>query len=225
MHVHASAAVAPTRAPPIRLGEPPWRIGDGVNNWEALSTDAASSRHDMIHSVQATGSQMHAEALRLGDLKLVSHPAGTDCSTTHAGWYPPPGLTWNYTRFTVSCDRPPATSEADLLRQCSVASPCLFNITSDPCEQYDLAEQRPGDVQRLQERMAAYRRTAVLPWVNFGYHDPRSDPALHGPVVLMRPRPTGGGPTAYQGVWKPWLSVEEDKHFYPTNYSGPGAPV
>ena len=44
----------------------------GVNNWQALSTDAASSRHDMIHSVQATGSQMHAEALRLGDLNLVS---------------------------------------------------------------------------------------------------------------------------------------------------------
>ena len=41
----------------------------------------------MIHVTQAAGSVLKAEALRVGELKLLWHPAGTDCSASHPGWY------------------------------------------------------------------------------------------------------------------------------------------
>ena len=61
-----------------------------VNNcsWAmfATGTGTPSKRQEMIHVTQAAGSVLQAEALRVGDLKLLWHPAGTDCSVSHPGW-------------------------------------------------------------------------------------------------------------------------------------------
>ena len=142
-------------------------------------------------------------------MKLLWHPAGTDCSTKYPGWYPPPGLAWDYANFTVRCGRPPAMPPAP----CTAESPCLFNISADPCEHANLAAEQPALVEQLSKRLAEYRSTAVLSWENFVHNDPRSDPARHGPVG------------EYDGVWTPWLTDEEAAAFYPSNYSGPGAPA
>jgi len=74
------------------------------------------------------------QSLLVGDLKLLSHPAGTDCGSTHAGWYPPPGMEWDYAGAsqTVQCGKPPANP--DITTVCTEAKPCLFNVTADPCE-------------------------------------------------------------------------------------------
>lgn len=130
----AKAGVAndPSAKHVLRLGvdEPPFFSGDGIDNWEMLATGAASKRTEMIHVTQATGSVLQAEALRVGDLKLLWHPAGTDCSRTHPGWYPPPGKAWDYTQFTIQCPKPPPTQPT--MQDCSQEFPCLFNITADP---------------------------------------------------------------------------------------------
>jgi hypothetical protein len=52
----------------------------------ATGTGTPSKRQEMIHVTQAAGSVLQAEALRVGDLKLLWHPAGTDCSVSHPGW-------------------------------------------------------------------------------------------------------------------------------------------
>lgn len=67
----------------------------------------------------------------------------------------------------------------------------LFNITADPCERHDLAEQRPDVVQRLLARLAFYNQTAVP--VYFPPDDPRADPSQHG------------------GAWVPWVEEEEEE--------------
>jgi len=190
-----------------RVGEVPFKPGDGIDNWQALSTGGLSARSEIIHVVQAEGSVLDAHAIRSGDLKLLWHPAGTDCSVTHPGWYPPPGLAWNYTtHFTVKCSEPPSSLDA-----CTKSAPCLFNITADPCEHYNLAVQMPEAVATLSQKIEGYRKTAVLPWLNFKGQDPRAEPTNLGP--------NKGG---YQGVFGPWMPKEEDTRYYPTNYSGPG---
>ena len=50
------------------------------------SAQIVDQRQEMIHVTQAAGSVLQAEALRVGDLKLLWHPAGTDCSVSHPGW-------------------------------------------------------------------------------------------------------------------------------------------
>lgn len=190
-----------------RPDEQPFKPGDGMDNWGALSTGSDSARDEIIHVVQAEGSVLDAHAIRSGDMKLLWHPAGTDCSVSHPGWYPPPGLAWNYTdRFTIKCAEPPGTPEP-----CTKEAPCLFNITADPCEHKNLAAQMPAEVASLSAKIEGYRKTAVLPWLNFKGVDPRADPQKLGP--------NKGG---YQGLYGPWMSKSEDSRYYPTNYTGPG---
>lgn len=56
-------------------------------------------------------------------------------------------------------------------------SPCVFNIKEDPCEQINLAQDRPDILNNLQKLVENYRKTAVKPR-NIP-RDPDADPALH----------------------------------------------
>ena len=74
-------------------GEIPYKPGDGIDNWAALSTGSPSARDEIIHVVQAPyslqpphvtfvvtqaeGSVLEAHAIRSGNMKLLWHPAGT----------------------------------------------------------------------------------------------------------------------------------------------------
>ena len=200
-------ADAPSAGHVLELGptEPPLLMGDGVDNWAVFSRGSPSNRDEMIHVTQAAGSVLEAEAIRVGPLKLLWHPAGTDCSVTHAGWYPPPLQKWDYASFTVKCEEPPATAF-----ECTAAAPCLFNISADPCEHRNLALAMPRAVETLKARLSQYRATAVLPWLNFENHDPRADPRHFGPLG------------EYGGLIAPWLTEAQAAAFYPTNYTGPG---
>eukprot|EP00927_Polykrikos_kofoidii_P059943 TRINITY_DN55033_c0_g1_i1.p1 TRINITY_DN55033_c0_g1~~TRINITY_DN55033_c0_g1_i1.p1 ORF type:complete len:603 (-),score=65.20 TRINITY_DN55033_c0_g1_i1:108-1916(-) len=194
----------------LKEGEPPFMQGDGIDNWAALSTGTSSARDEIIHVVQAHGSLLQSHALRLGDMKLLWHPAGTDCSVTHPGWYPPPHRKPDYANFTIQCPLPPSD-----LDDCTEASPCLFNISADPCEHTNLAAASQDIVAKMKARIEDYRTHAVLPWLNQPHgKDPRSDPTKLGPSR-----------DGYQGIVGPWLSFEEDALYYPTNYSGPGYPL
>jgi len=186
--------------------EVPFLPGDGIDNWSALASGSASARTEIIHVTQADGSVLDSHALRSGDMKLLWHPAGTDCSRTHSGWYPPPGRSYDYANFTVQCPPPPAVAG-----DCTEAAPCLFNITGDPCEHTNLASAMPDVVAHLSEKIKRYQKSTVLPWLNFLDVDPRANPSTRGP-----------NRSGYTGVYGPWMPIAEDVRYYPTNYTGPG---
>nr|XP_046264225.1 arylsulfatase I-like isoform X2 [Scatophagus argus] len=118
-------------------------------------------------------------AIRVGDWKLLTGYPG------HGDWVPPqvlptlPGRWWNLER-DVSFHKPSTHK-----------SVWLFNITDDPCERRDLADQRPDVVQQLMARLAYYNQTAVP--VYFPPDDPRANPSQHS------------------GAWVPWVDEEEDE--------------
>lgn len=49
----------------------------------------------------------------------------------------------------------------------------------------------------------------VLSWLNFEDRNPAADSSNFGPIG------------EYNGVYTPWLTNDEERKFYPTNYSGP----
>ncbi|CAG0888292.1 unnamed protein product [Cyprideis torosa] len=71
------------------------------------------------------------------------------------------------------CGRKPASSTCPQDRQ-----PCLFNVEDDPCEYYNLADEKPEIMDELLRRLAEYNQTVVPP-VNQP-SDPAADPALWG---------------------------------------------
>ncbi|XP_042283646.1 arylsulfatase I-like [Thunnus albacares] len=119
-------------------------------------------------------------AIRVGDWKLLTGDPG------HGDWVPPqilptlPGRWWNLER-----------GFSTFYKSSIHKNVWLFNITGDPYERQDLADQRPDVVQRLLARLAYYNQTAVP--VYFPPDDPRANPSEHG------------------GAWVPWVDEEEDE--------------
>ncbi|KAM6919192.1 arylsulfatase I-like [Xenentodon cancila] len=119
-------------------------------------------------------------AIRVGDWKLLTGDPG------HGDWVPLqmlptlPGRWWNLERTS-----PP------LHKSSPHKNIWLFNITGDPYERQDLADQRPDVVQQLLARLAYYNQTAVP--VYFPPDDPRANPERHG------------------GAWIPWVAEDEEE--------------
>nr|XP_057925340.1 arylsulfatase I-like [Doryrhamphus excisus] len=122
-------------------------------------------------------------AIRVGDWKMLTGDPG------HGEWVPPqvlptlPGRWWNLERAFSA-----------LYRTFKHKNIWLFNISADPYERRDLAEQRPDVVQQLLSRLAYYNRTAVP--VYFPPDDPSAHPGLHG------------------GAWVPWVEEEKEEEKY-----------
>lgn len=119
-------------------------------------------------------------AIRVGDWKLLTGDPG------HGDWVPPqvlptlPGRWWNLERTSLPIYKSSAQKNV-----------WLFNITGDPYERHDLADQRPDVVQQLLARLAYYNQTAVP--VYFPPDDPRANPSRNG------------------GAWVPWVDEGEDE--------------
>ncbi|KAG8195029.1 hypothetical protein JTE90_008200 [Oedothorax gibbosus] len=177
---------------------------DGVDMWEALMNDLPSPRTQLLNNLdQVYGTS----AFRMGDLKLVNGSNGLGYDTWYGptgfeyyipdesmyqwvfkrgspvrdilqknGWWivkdPDAQL---YERAKVTCQQPPpeyaSNCRADF-------KPCLFNITADPCEYEDLAEQHQDVVISMMQSIEAYMRESLPP--NSMDRDPWANPLCHG---------------------------------------------
>ncbi|XP_053186432.1 arylsulfatase I-like isoform X1 [Scomber japonicus] len=173
---------------------------DGFDVWPTISEGKDSPRQEILHNIdplhKSPGASTTARygqiippqpvwdtsvqaAIRVGDWKLLTGDPG------HGDWVPPqvlptlPGRWWNLERGFSIFYKSPIHKNV-----------WLFNITGDPYERQDLADQRPDVVQRLLARLVYYNQTAVP--VYFPPDDPRANPSQHG------------------GAWVPWVDEEED---------------
>jgi hypothetical protein len=142
--------------------EPPFELGDGLDNWAALSTGADSARSEMIHEAHpatAGGDDGNGQAIRVGDYKLITEKGPMWHGPPNDEWYESGSNPAQYSH-TVSCGGPPPAAGA--AGYCDPAAlPCLFNVKEDPCEFKDLSKALPDVVARLTVRLAAYQATAV----------------------------------------------------------------
>lgn len=62
----------------------------------------------------------------------------------------------------------------------ATVSPCLFDLSNDPCEMRNLAHERPHILARLQEKVDFYGKIAK--WPRNQPRDPRADPGHYGGI-------------------------------------------
>lgn len=203
----------------LKPNEVEWKNGDGIDNWACLASSkddqTPSARNEIIISSQAKGSIFNTHAIRVGDMKLVWSP---NLLYTNKLWYFPPGS--KEYDYTIKCGKPPSDISDNLCEDEN--TPCLYNITADPCEFVNLATKLPNYVQSLKTKINEYKKTTVLTWKQFHKTDTRALPSNHGGKVPIQPNTIKGGASEYNGVWKPWLTKEESKTYYPEFYVGPG---
>ena len=180
---------------------------DGIDQWNILGDPTAKAiRTEMLHNIHATDA-----ALRVMDLKIIKGEqyGGWD------GWYPPEGTTnppeaapahmfesklddvlrkvgrqpKNGTPLVIDCGPKPANASTN----CDVKNKvCLFNVTADPCEYNNIADQLPDDLELLLKRLEYYQKTAVPP------RNKPNDPA--------------GDPIHHDGAWVPWIKLKDAEY-------------
>ena len=120
----------------IPKDEPPYQLGDGVNNWPMLSSGGkpGSSARDWLlyetHPADDKGRE-HGDALVVGDMKIIKW--GQTMPQDENGWYPPPGQDANSTTYLLPCKDEatgkPRQGDAPDSKQCH-DDWCLFNVTA-----------------------------------------------------------------------------------------------
>ncbi len=143
---------------------------DGIDMWDTLSNNAdVSPRKEFIYNIDESNRPGPHHAIRVGDMKLIFGKYETG---RYSGWVSPPGLTTDdqipehllrsqkMEDILADLGRKEVTSHpavvhcgdkpADASSNCQVnRSPCLYNITADPCEYNNLAGIMPQTLASL----------------------------------------------------------------------------
>ncbi|GFT42622.1 arylsulfatase B [Nephila pilipes] len=175
---------------------------DGQNIWDALVTNSPSPRVELLHNIDPIN---NISSFRSGDLKLITGNLTSGLETWDGkevledmskpqsmdGWVfkngsivkdilvnmglylPQTDDTWRL-GSEIECNGTPETAN-----ECNpLETPCLFNITADPCEMNNIAFQYPEIVRSMLNNIKAYEKQAVKP--QFQDIDPHGDPMCHG---------------------------------------------
>ena len=146
-------------------GQPPTlETGDGMSIWNSINNFEASPRNWILTEAHPDNTTEHGNSLIVDDMKIIL--IGGTNPGTERGWYPPPQQDVNTTHYSVKCSSPP-TNYSKYFNQCTT-NYCLFNVTADPCEFHDLAEQHPDIVRSLVKKLQVYRNIAVPPTAPVG---------------------------------------------------------
>ncbi|KAF0299907.1 Arylsulfatase B [Amphibalanus amphitrite] len=143
---------------------------DGVDQWETLSTGSPSARDEFVYNMDTFPVGFSA-ALRQGDMKLVWGWPGQN-----SDWYPVPDSNNVTVPDLFDPEYVQDVSELDMSDHLTdqhgepTLPVHLFNITADPEERQDLAEQLPDVLQRMQDRVRELL-VDVVP----GYYPPQVD--------------------------------------------------
>ena len=155
----------------LDVDECKWRL-DGYNVWPTITTDSETPRKEILISLNPARNDFVGQAaIRRGDWKLII--GMPNCTFGKESKFFPCPDGWMHVNGTT--EPPPYTP---LLTW-------LFNITADPNERNNVADQYPDKVLKLKERIKYYDSTDVE----------QLDPPLD----------QKSNPLRYNNVWTPWL--------------------
>ena len=156
----------------LELDKDKWKL-DGYNVWPAITTNEESPRKEILIDLNPPYPGFIGQAaMRIGDWKLIiGQPNCSLHGRAHVGDSCPDG----WVHLNGSIELPPITPSLTW----------LFNITGDPNERNNVADQYPEVVKQLKERIEYYNSTHIVQL------DPPLDPRSN--------------PDNFGGVWTPWL--------------------
>lgn len=147
-------------------------------------------------SIAIDEDEKHQHSSRQHPALLYKVTRGNEMDNSFLGWYPTEGTSdencvADKSSVSVECLNGDFYSDLEIAVISCVPkeAECLFELTSDPCEQFNLAVLQAGLVRILKEKLKAANRTGI-PAANRPY-EPKSNSDLYG------------------GLWVPWPDEHE----------------
>ncbi|XP_065888129.1 arylsulfatase B-like [Dysidea avara] len=155
----------------LELDRNKWAL-DGYNVWATITMNSETPRKELLINLDPPREGFIGQAaIRIGDWKLITGLPNCSLAPPKVGDMCPDG----WVHMNGSIELPPYTPSLTW----------LFNITEDPNERNNVADQHPDIVNRLKERIEYYNSTHIEQL------DPPVDPKSN--------------PSHFGGVWTPWL--------------------
>ncbi|KAF8791803.1 Arylsulfatase B like protein [Argiope bruennichi] len=180
---------------------------DGFDMWDSLLEDSPSPRTTLLQNLDPIDG---TSALRMKDLKVVNGTAVDGLNfwygpSGYEGSNGPATFEWvfkegsvvanvlremgmwiaanprdTYERLRIKCQKPPPQSA---FSDCQADKyPCLFNITDDPCEYKNIANQHPEILANMMDIINQYKAESMEPQTKLS--DPEGDPMCHNFLVV-----------------------------------------
>ena len=156
----------------LDVDEHKWKL-DGYNVWPTIIDDTKSPRKEILLNLNPARSDFVGQAaIRSGVWKLITGMPNCTFDRDNPLFACPDG--WVHVNGTI--EPPPYTPKLEW----------LFNLTADPNERNNVADQYPAKVLELKVRIEYYNSTHIEQL------DPPLDP--------------NSNPCYFKGVWTPWLN-------------------
>ncbi|CAL1286142.1 unnamed protein product [Larinioides sclopetarius] len=180
---------------------------DGFDMWDSLLYDSASPRTNMLQNLDPIDG---TSAFRLGDLKVVNGSTGNGFDSWYGPsglerFNGPATFEWifmegsvvaqvlkkmgmwiaenqrdTYERLRIRCQQPPPEIAYNGCH--ADKNPCLFNITDDPCEYKNIADEYPEMVAKMMDLINMYKEEMMEPQSKPS--DSEGDPMCHNFLVV-----------------------------------------
>ena len=155
----------------LKLDKSKWKL-DGYNVWPTITTNSDTPRKEILINLDPPRPGFVGQAaVRVGEWKLIIGRPNCSFAPAQKGSMCPDG----WVHLDGSIEPPPYTPSLTW----------LFNITADPNERNNVADNYPEVVKQLKERIEYYNSTHIHQIIT--PFDPKCNPANFG------------------GVWTPWL--------------------
>jgi hypothetical protein len=136
--------------------------------WATLSRGEASPRDWLLLETHPNETlAVHGNAIIVGDWKIYKR--GGVFPDVENGWFAPPGQDPSNTPYTLKCGAPQPPQPA----KTACENWCLWNITADPCEYFDVADKHPDVVLTLSTYLRQFAATAIPQEVGSGCNTTR----------------------------------------------------
>jgi hypothetical protein len=144
-----------------------WLPGDGINQWDAITTGSESLRDTIL--LQSHNEHDSNKVLGYGIIyknwKLVNLHFTFPQMIGNFSWLVPPGQNVHETNYTVKCNNMPSLPIDP--NEC-VQNWCLFDLSKDPCEYNNIINKHPDIYNKMKNMLDGYGIHAKSPVVGYG---------------------------------------------------------
>ena len=169
---------------------------DGMSVLNVIQYNDVSPRSEILHNIDPCNCESNlgiCGAIRINNWKLVVGNEVTKKTQCFSDWSCPNVDVNTVGTSTINCGGDPPI--LNMTTDCPYnGDACLYDLSNDPCEYYDVKHKYPDAYNQLLNRLMYWNKTQAYP------------------LNLLYPtQPNASNPEWHNGFWSPWMNLSKSQ--------------